>query len=106
MAQMTAKTMEDVLQWVETTPHHRASWRTKDGRHYASFDDPRAVFVLEGDGQKLRIPLSIQQQTRGLIEPGGKFDNRMYRATKAGRDRLRRKLAACLANPNRQTGAL
>lgn len=105
MAQMTAKTVEDVLQWIETTPHHRASWRTKDGRDYALLDDPSAVFVLEGYRQKLRIPLSVQEQTRDLIEPGGKYDNRMYRANKAGRARLRRKVAT-LENPNRQTGAL
>lgn len=79
MAQKTAKTVEDVLEWIETTPHHYGSWIEEPG-----------FFVLKGHGQKLRIPEAIQEKTRNLVEAGGNFDNRMFRATKAGRARLRR----------------
>lgn len=79
MRQVTAKSVEDVLRWVETTPHHIASW----------IDEP-GFFVLKGHSSKLRISETLQARTHKLIEPGGSFDNRMYRATKAGRARLRK----------------
>lgn len=78
MAQLTAKTVEDVLRWIETTPHH-----------FASAEDPGFI-VLKGHGDVLRIPETIRVATLRLVEPGGRFDTRMYRATKAGRARLRR----------------
>lgn len=90
MSQVTAKTVEDVLRWIESTPHHQAAWRTKDGRDYAKHDDPTAVMVLSGYRQTLRIPLAIHLQTLKLVEPGKEFDTRMFRATKAGRARLRK----------------
>ena len=71
--QKTAKSVEDVIRWVETTPHHRGSWDEEDG-----------FFILSGRGTKLRIPEKLQRQTRGLIKPGDRFDRRMYRATEAG----------------------
>jgi len=79
MAQLTAKTVEDVLQWVETNQHH-----------FASAEDP-AFFVLKGYGQTLRIPEAIRAKAVHLIEPSkDRFDSRMYRATKSGRARLAR----------------
>lgn len=83
MAQKTAKTVEDVLEWVENTPHHYAAW-----------DDEPGFFILKGHGDKLRIPEAIQKQTRTLVEPGGRFDTRMFRATKAGRALLSARLAS------------
>lgn len=89
MAQLTAKTVEDVIRWVETTPHHRASWRSNDPRNPLSDDGAR--LVLEGYGTKLIIPLAVQEQTRSLIQAShDQFDTRMFRATKAGRARLRK----------------
>lgn len=80
MSQKTAKTVEDVLNWIEATPHH-----------YASVCDEPGFFILKGYGDKLRIPYFIQDKTLRLVEPSkDKFDNRMYRATKSGRARLRR----------------
>lgn len=80
MGQVTAKTVEDVLRWVETTPHH-----------FASVCDEPGFFVLKGYGDKLRIPEEIQHKSMHLVQPNtNRFDNRMYRATKAGRARLRR----------------
>ena len=80
MAQTTAKTVEDVLRWVETTPHH-----------FASACDEPGFFLLKGYGEKLRVPYDLQVKTIRLIEPSkDRFDNRMYRATKSGRARLRR----------------
>lgn len=80
MAQLTAKTVEDVLEWIETTPHH-----------FASVCDEPGFFILKGHKDKLRIPESIHNQTIKLVEPSkDRFDTRMYRATKAGRARLRR----------------
>lgn len=80
MAQLTAKTVEDVLRWIENTPHH-----------YASVCDEPGFFILKGYGDKLRIPMALQEKTLKLVEPSkSRFDNRMYRATKSGRARLRR----------------
>lgn len=80
MTQLTAKTVEDVLNWIETTPHH-----------FASVCDEPGFFILKGYGDKLRIPMHIQSESMRLVEPSkDRFDNRMYRATKSGRARLRR----------------
>lgn len=92
MAQKTAKTVEDVLEWIETTPHHRASWIEEEG-----------FFVLQGHHHKLRIPEAIQEKTRGLVRPGDPMDQRMYRATKTGRAKLR-KAKALSVNPQAQVG--
>ena len=77
MSQKTAKTVEDVIRWVETNAHHRAAWVQND-----------AFLVLSGDGSTLRIPRSVQERTHGLIKPGDIFDTRMYRATEAGLELL------------------
>ena len=79
MSQKTAKTVEDVLHWIETEPHH-----------FASVCDEPGFFVLRGYGTKLRIPMSIQEKSLRLVAPSkNRFDNRMYRATKSGLARLR-----------------
>lgn len=77
MGQVTAKTVADVLEWIETTPHHIAS----------TIEEP-GFFVLRGYGCKLRIPIAVHAQTKGLVKPGKRFDTRMYRATIPGRLRL------------------
>lgn len=80
MRQTTAKTVEDVLDWVENNQHHIGSW----------IDTP-GFFILKGHGAKIRIPEDIQEKTRNLVEPSkDRFDSRMYRATKSGKARLRR----------------
>ncbi len=80
MSQLTAKSVEDVLNWIETTPHH-----------FASVIDEPGFLILKGYGDKLRIPLHLQEKTMRLVEPArDRFDSRMYRATKSGRARLRR----------------
>lgn len=91
MSQKTAKTVEDVLEWVETHPHHIASL----------IDEPN-FFVLKGHHGKLRIPDAIRAASAHLIEPSKQFDTRMYRATKAGRARLRRAQRA--SQPSTQQG--
>lgn len=78
MRQLTAKSVEDVLNWVETTEHH-----------YASVEDP-GFMILKGYSAVLRIPEPIRKASANLIEPGKEFDTRMYRATAAGKARLRR----------------
>jgi hypothetical protein len=79
--QKTAKTVEDVLDWIETTPHHKAAWE----------DMPEPGFlVLSGHHDRLRIPTDVHARASRLVAPGDQFDTRMYRATKAGRARLAR----------------
>lgn len=90
MKQITATSVEDVLRWIEATPHHRAAWRPKSGRGYARFDDPEAVLVLDGRHDRLRIPLAIQVETRSLTRAGDAFDTRMFRANEAGLSILRK----------------
>lgn len=82
MKQITAKTVEDVLEWVETNQHHRGEWI---GPY-----DAETHFILTGHQARIRIPTELQKQTRGLIEPSKAFDTRMFRATKSGRARLAR----------------
>jgi len=80
MKQKTAKTVEDVLNWIETTAHH-----------YAATDDEEGFFILKGHGNKLRIPNDIQAQTHDLVEPSNdQFDTRMFRANRKGRARLKK----------------
>lgn len=82
MSVQTAKSVEDVLAWVESNAHHRAAW--------IGPRDAETHLVLSGAGATLRIPTAIQIETKNLIEPGKQFDTRMFRATKAGRARLRK----------------
>jgi integrase len=73
--QLTPKTAEQALRWIETTPHH-----------YAAVDDEPGFFVLKGYGTKLRIPNALQATMRDLVEPSPHaHDNRMFRATVEGR---------------------
>lgn len=82
MTQKTAKTVEDVLHWIETTPHH-----------FASVCDEPGFFILKGYGDKLRIPMALQEKSLKLVVPSSdRFDSRMYRATKSGRARLRKNM--------------
>lgn len=87
MSQLTAKTVDDVLRWIETTPHHRAAI---DGFR----DRDKGFFVLDGYTGRLRIPLAIRLEAMRFIQPGGQFDTRMFRATPAGKARLTRALCA------------
>ena len=82
VTQKTAKTVEDVLNWIETTPHH-----------FASVCDEPGFFILKGYVDKLRIPMDLQEKSLKLVVPSSdRFDNRMYRATKSGRARLRKNM--------------
>jgi hypothetical protein len=83
MSQLTARTVDDVLQWIETTPHHRAA-------HDGYSDRDKGFFVLDGHGERLRIPASIRVEAMRFVQPGGEFDKRMFRATPAGKARLTR----------------
>lgn len=96
MKQLTPKTVEEALQWIETNQHH-----------YAAVDDEPGFFILKGYGGKLRIPNALQAKMRDLVCPSPhEHDDRMFRATAKGRkllklpkqnsreaDRLFRKLA-------------
>jgi len=77
--QKTAKTVIDVLKWINETPHHFAAWDIEPG-----------FLIIRGHGVKLRIPEEIQKQTRELVEPGGRVDARMFRPNAAGLKLLER----------------
>lgn len=73
--QLTPKTIEQALKWIETTPHH-----------YAAVDEEPGFFILKGHGTKLRIPDALQAQMRDLVEASPhEHDDRMFRATIEGR---------------------
>lgn len=89
MGQTTAKTVEDVLQWIETTEHHKAACFPPG----APWVGERIAFthiILSGHHDRLRVPVAVWKAAGRLITVGAQFDTRMYRATKAGRARLRR----------------
>lgn len=68
MAQVTAKTAREVLDWIETNQHHIGDAQTP------------GFFVLKGYQNTLRIPTTLYADMADLIEPGGEFDTRMFRA--------------------------
>ena len=76
MKQRTARSVVEVLEWIETTPHH-----------WASAEEP-GFFVIGNRECKLRIPVSLYRSMDGLIDVGGEFDSRMYRASELGRKML------------------
>lgn len=82
--QKTAKSVEEVLEWVETTPHHIAGWELKPRQR---LEDAK-FFYLQGDEGKLRIPLELQLQVGPFLKPGEHLDRRMYRATAVGKRKL------------------
>jgi len=77
MAQLTAKTPVQALNWIDTTAHH-----------YAAVDEAPGFFVLKGYGETLRIPSAIHKQLEGCFKPGDMLDARMYVPTALGRRRL------------------
>lgn len=80
MTVKTADTILDVLRWVESNGHHKGEWI---GPNRAE-----SHLVLSGHGCQLRIPAGVHVWTKDLIEPGGQFDARMYRANAKGREYL------------------
>lgn len=77
MKQLTAKTVAQVLNWINTTPHH-----------YAAVDEEIGFFILKGFGDKLRIPAAIHAEMIDDVEPGPYLDARMYVLTAKGRRKL------------------
>lgn len=87
MAQKTAKTIFDVLDWVENNGHHYASWCDEDG-----------FLILKGFGVKLRIPVAVHYEVMGLIEPSSdEFDTRMYRANRKGRAAMKKRVISSIS---------
>lgn len=72
MRQLTAKTVNEVHNWIETTAHHRASLEPADAAPGKS-----THMVLSGRTKRLRIPIEIWRSCS--VESGGEFDTRMYR---------------------------
>jgi hypothetical protein len=76
VAQVTAKTAREVLDWIETNQHHIGDAQTP------------GFFVLKGYQNTLRIPTTLYADMADLIEPGGEFDTRMFRAKQVGSELL------------------
>ena len=73
-----AKTILDVLVWIETNEHHYAD--ASDGK----------VFILRGHGAELRAPFELWQKVSPRVETArDPFDSRMYRATPYGNKLIR-----------------
>jgi len=78
--QKTAKTVLDVLNWIENTQHHYAAW-----------DEEPGFFILKGRHFKLRVPEALQAETRNFVHPSPEaFDTRMFRANKKGKALIRK----------------
>ncbi len=63
MKQLTARNAQQVYDWVENQPHHKAR---VTGAH----------LILESRTHRLRIPHDLPDVA---LRPGGEFDTRMYR---------------------------
>lgn len=73
MKQRTARSVVEVLEWIETIPHHWAS------------NEDLGFFVIGGFDYKLRIPDHIHAKMDKMIMVGDRLDARMYRATPYGK---------------------
>lgn len=80
MAQITARAAIDVVHWTDTTAHCRGAW---DG--WAN-NDP-GFFVLDGCGDKLRVPVDLMRQVFAaqLLEVAPQLERRMYRPSRKGK---------------------
>lgn len=90
MKQLTAKSVEDVLRWMESTPHHKGAVVGIDYSTNPPTRLPEARFILSGYHARLIIPFDIHEMAAPLYSPGGYFDTRMYRPNTKGRAFLRR----------------
>lgn len=70
MKQHTVKTVQEVYDWIESTPHHEAWKEPADDR-------PATHMNLRSHHERVRIPVEIWKQCK--VRPGDEFDNRMYR---------------------------
>jgi len=83
MKQITAKTVEQALIWIDSHAHHIVqiyppAWEGEKG------------IELVGHGEKLRVPNAIRKAVFNKIEVNKRpFDTRMYRVTKHGREWLK-----------------
>lgn len=63
MKQRTAKSANEVFEWVENKPHHKASSTKKH-------------LILENHNERLRIPHDLPDVA---LRPGDPLDKRMFR---------------------------
>lgn len=98
MGQVTAKTIEQALAWIDSNGHHEcglhwAKGRSRETGCYELGDETH--FYYRGWGDKLLIPLALKREMNGLLKPNTRpFDTRMYALTAKGRRRLRAWLTA------------
>lgn len=75
----TARSIVDVLFWIETKQHHIADAMDRD------------FFILRGYWNQIRVPTNIAQAAYKYLESArDPFDKRMYRAKPSGKRLLRK----------------
>ncbi len=90
----TAKTIPDVLEWIETHAHHKAAMMPENAPRDQQF------LVLSNYGEQLRIPPELSKAAFKYVQSSPwPFDQRMYRAKPNGIRLLRKagKMDAILA---------
>ena len=84
MKKRTAKTVDQVRAWIESTPHHIAEsvggkgWIPLPDHPNGGVWDAPTHLVLRGYHDQLRIPVDIVKQCH-MNPAGDPFDTRMYR---------------------------
>lgn len=87
MKQITVKTVEQALAWIDTNAHHKAEIEG----HEFGVKPGYTHQTLSNYHERMRIPVAIHQQMIDLIEPNKReFDSRMFALTRKGRIRLNR----------------
>ena len=71
----TAKTVDQVRAWMESTQHHIAE--VIGGSYEQGREKPPTHLVLKGHHDQLRIPVAILEHC--YYKASDSFDNRMYR---------------------------
>ena len=97
MGQVTAKTVEDALSWIDSHEHHEAGlhWakgRSKETGCYEFGEETHMRY--KGHGNVMLVPLDIFRRARKYIVPNQRqFDSRMFAITPAAKRMLARSRA-------------
>lgn len=77
MKTLTAKTPEEVKQWIAENQHHNGAWVTKWRSNISMRSDEPAFFKLRGHNATLFIPIALH--TKCFLTPYGADADKMYR---------------------------
>lgn len=97
MKQITARTVEQALMWIDSQPHHMVACEYRPGEETKPNTRPTHI-RYENHHERLRVPMSMTGFFT-KVEPNHRpFDTRMYRVTKYGRAWLKKQMRLAAGN--------